>query len=380
VFGALAAADAAAPSVQVRSVETSPGDPPATSPAPAAAPDPRLGDDPNFGPLADAAAYAAGHYGERREWEHPPAAPEEVAFLHGGWLPKRRRVRDALTRAGVGAARLARFDNCGGGGFVLVDFDAERVKLAVPFCRDRHCDVCGRRRGTVVQANLCDKIEGEKHLHVILTQRHDDAPLREQIDRLFRWFSKLRETSLWKNATDGGCYVLEVTLNLDTRQWHPHLHVIARGEFLNQWRLSEAWEKITGGSTNVRVRPVNNALAAADEVAKYVSKPLHPSVLADPERAAEFVQAIAGRRLINTFGTWRGWKLLDDPNTGSDARWVCWGSLIGTLAAAAAGDRRSRVILRLLEEQNKWLARPPPLFSSPLTSQPLHVALCAASN
>ena len=176
----------------------------------------------------------------------------------------------------------------------------------------------------------------------------------------------MRSLPLWQNTTDGGAATFECQWHskgsvsrtahgerVRTRaEWHPHLHVIAEGNRIDQAELAAAWHQITGDSFKVDIRLVKTGADAAHYVAKYVTKGTVNDVWADANAAKEWIEATAGLRCCFTFGTWRGFKLLEKPS--DDARWESLGLLTSIVQAARDGDRRSQEILARLRDEVKF--------------------------
>jgi len=190
---------------------------------------------------------------------------------------------------------------------------------------------------------------------ITLTLRASNTPLTDQIDRLFRSFRALRVDKNLGGKLKGGAAFGEIKIGERSGRWHPHLHVIAEGAFIDQKELSRAWHRITGDSTIVDIKRVDSVERAASYVAKYVTKPADASVFANTELLDEFVCAIAGRRLCSTFGSWRGFCL--DAPPPDDVQWITLGSVHSLRLSASDGNVDA---LRWLEAASrKW-----PLFGT----------------
>jgi hypothetical protein len=242
------------------------------------------------------------------------ATNEETHFRHTHWQGKRAQVRTALAAAGTPTRQLEAFEQCGSECLVLYSQEAKKYKLASNTCKCRHCEPCAKSKANLLAANLRSKLEKSpagRYRFVTLTLRHSDAPLTDQIKRLQKSFKKLRTTKLWKSSQKGGCAILEIKWKKESRRWHPHLHVIAEGSYLQQAALSGAWLAATGDSPIVDIRALNNERDAAHYVAKYMSKGTNNEVWCDPQAAVEWVSAMRGTRSAATWGSWRGYKLLE---------------------------------------------------------------------
>lgn len=198
---------------------------------------------------------------------------------------------------------------------------------------------CARTRSHTIATNLVRQCKKETVRFITLTLKHDTRPLRDQLDRLYVCFRELRRTHLWKQKVTGGAALLEVTFARTSRAWHPHLHVLCNGKYILNDALSAAWLTITGDSFVVDVRLVRDNWRIASYVAKYVTKSIPAAISNDPDRLAELIGACRNRRLVLTFGTWRGFKLSEKLDTTA---WKNIGPLPDVLRDAAAGNLEAR--------------------------------------
>lgn len=234
-----------------------------------------------------------------------------ISFRHSGWESQRRQVRHALAAAGVPDARLLRWDSCGSDRWLMRTLhDPPQYRIRANCCHDRFCKPCASSRSRLISNNLAGKISSRKHRLITLTLRSTDETLVDLIRLLYKSFSKLRRSRLWQDRIDGGCCFLEVKYNATLERWHPHLHIIAEGRWLDQRLLSRLWKSITRTSWVVDVRLIRDAKEAVAYVTKYASKPLSNSFVYNQDRLQEAVVALSGTRLCMTFGSWRGWELL----------------------------------------------------------------------
>jgi hypothetical protein len=144
----------------------------------------------------------------------------------------------------------------------------------------------------------------------------------------------------------GGAAFLEVKIAKDGRTWHPHIHIIAEGGFLNQSRLSDKWKEITGDSWIVDVRYVRDRGEVIRYVAKYASKPLDATLFRSKEHLKEAMVALKGRRLCLTFGNWRGLELEKRPEDDGNWKKVC--TLDNLRRAVDRGEEWARGLWRNL--------------------------------
>jgi len=275
-----------------------------------------------------------------------PTPRLEIGFRHSGWRANRERVWQALNDAKVPVLRLNAFISCGMDAFVEESVeDPGHYRVRCTRCHDRWCLPCAQERSRLIAANLREHLQGKTVRMITLTLRSAGEPLAELLDRLYRSFSKLRRSKLWRSCVTGGAAFCEIKWCTDTQRWHPHLHVLATGKYVAQKSLAEAWYRATLDSYVVDVRYAGDLDKVSAYVLKYASKPLDPSYMAVPDRLTEAVMALGGRRLCLTFGTWSGLKLLEYHENGA---WTPVASLAVLIEAARAGDADARAIMDAL--------------------------------
>lgn len=285
-------------------------------------------------------------------WQNtaPPITPQEDTWRHSHWRNTRAKIRDAIQSTGANERQLWAWDNCGAGALVQWSDSEQRYRVSSCHCKSRHCQPCAAARATLIRLNLFTRLQARpdgRYRFLTLTLKHTTAPLREQIDRLFASFKKLRNSQLWKPIV-GGCFVLETKLSAQGH-WHPHLHVVAEGGWIHQAQLSDQWLAITGDSYIVDIRQLANPKDAAAYIAKYITKSVDHTVWSDRDKAQEFVTATKGLRVANTFGGWRKFRLLAKPNGTGD--WVPICHLTTLFRRAADGERAAQAIIEVLQIQ-----------------------------
>jgi hypothetical protein len=233
-----------------------------------------------------------------------------VVWRHRGWATLRARTRRALAAAPIRPRALQEYDLCGANAWLVRDAtDHTRTRILTSTCRSRWCLPCARARAYVIATNIEQHLADAPARKIELTLRSTDAPLSDQMTRLWACFRLLRATRLWRDRVSGGAAVLETTISPATGLWHPHLHVVYHGRYIAHSQLSAEWERITGDSPVVWIRFVGDARAVASYVSKYVVKPTpSPNSLTDAQ-LAEMIRAYAHRRLVTTIGDWRGIRL-----------------------------------------------------------------------
>lgn len=256
----------------------------------------------------------------------PRSSDAESEFRHSHWKEKRAKVHATLVAAHRNDFALNRFEECGSQCVVEWSPTAERYRLVGKTCRCRHCEPCMRSKANTIAANLISRLSTRHkraYRFMTFTLKHSDAPLHEQIQRLYSCFKKLRTYAGWKRTQRGGAVMLEVKRSTSGKSWHVHCHAIVEGDYLDKQTLSDMWHQATGDSFIADIRALQNAEEATHYVAKYITKGTDSRTWSDPAWALEWVTSTANVRSCGTFGTWRGFALLQTPTTITDWRHVC---------------------------------------------------------
>ncbi len=289
----------------------------------------------------------------------PDTLDLDACFRHSGWLRDRRRVWDALNVVFPGSTRTERFRSCGTNAWVIRnEDDPDSFAVASDHCHDRFCRPCSAFRGRVIANNIADHLEGRQYRFLTLTIKTTDLGLKECVDKLHRCFAALRRTKLWMSKVVGGCSVVEVKPKDGGSGWHPHIHGIIEGRFLPLKPLRKLWMGITGDSFIVDIRLGHGAKEASRYISKYITKPFDTDTTRTPARLREAIRALHGRRLVATFGAWRGHKLTVYVPSGV---WIRVCTLDQLRAAASSGEDDAVQLYRYLYENRAYRNVPRPV-------------------
>ena len=195
------------------------------------------------------------------------------------------------------------------------------VRVAAQQCHLRWCPMCAQARTNYISHQVQEWIEHTKFAKFItLTLKSTDLPISEQIDSLYDSFKRLRKIKNWKKRITGGVWFFQITLNLKTQQWHPHIHIIAIGKFYSKRKLSADWLAITGDSPIVDIKAVKDKKQAAQYAARYAAKPANLENFPVSE-SAELILGMHGRRICGCWG--KGCKIKFRPQKPDDAdSWI----------------------------------------------------------
>lgn len=283
-----------------------------------------------------------------------------VTFRHSGWLRNRGLIAASLYRTEQPSSRRRNFANCGSDTYVLRSTEYPDVyRLAGSACHDRFCLPCAQERSRAIALNVLELTEGRQTRFLTLTLKASSNPLSTQLDKLYASFQALRRRKLWKQKVSGGVAFLEVTWSEAHETWHPHFHILIEGSYLPHQQLKKLWYAITGDSFVVDIRFVRDLRTAAQYVTKYASKPFNNTFLNRAYLLDEILLALKGRKLLLTFGAWRGITLIQTPSEGA---WEHVAPLETIITNAANGDQNAELILRNLTDADlrPLYARAPP--------------------
>lgn len=231
-------------------------------------------------------------------------ADQELRFA--GHLEERVYWLKVLPKTKVTRKNLENYRDCGKNAWIEHSESRSAYRIKSKTCGMRICPVCGDRRRSQVKERLVNAFALLPRAYlrfVTLTLRSTSAPLSEQLDRLTRSFRRLRQRKLWQDKVTFGAGTIELTRSNKTGNWHPHLHILYVGEYIDQGALSRTWKAITGDSMIVDIRKVDSTTNAILELAKYASKPLKFGYLKDDVLAGvELFNTLAGRHLLIVFG------------------------------------------------------------------------------
>lgn len=335
--------------------------------------------------------------------EHQDMPPAELTenekwFRHHNWKEKRIVVRKALADAETKPRALFNFDHCGAGCNIEWSAEQKKYRIVGSYCHCRHCEPCMKAKSSLITSNLRKKMTGMKqgtYHFITLTLAHDKTrTLRDQIKRLNACYKKLRNTDEWiygqlaadriyaakkkgvkhsvaiqhvsEKGQQGGAATLEIKYTEPGNRkakdgstywyeggWHPHLHIISEGSMITDHRLKDLWYGITGDSWECDCRRISADKDVAYYVGKYVTKGTNDAVWNDPARAAEFIKSAKGVRMCATFGTWRGYRLLQrEPEVKGEWKFIA--SLDSVCCRARAGDLWAIELLQVALEPMQY--------------------------
>jgi len=198
------------------------------------------------------------------------------------------------------------------------------VKVLSDSCRDRWCPMCSGQKFSYAKQSTLDYLQTLKSPKFLtLTLRNNENDLKSQVEFLQERFRSLRQRAYWKKNVRGGMWYLEIKRGSGSGMWHPHLHILLDGNYMEQAKLSKLWELVTFGSPILYIVNVNDQERAAGYVAKYSAKPAKLEGMPLDDRV-EVITAMFRKRMCGTFGNAKTFTLTP-PKVPLDGNWILIG-------------------------------------------------------
>ena len=216
--------------------------------------------------------------------------------------------------------KAQRLKDCGS----LVLINQQGKLFSANFCKNRYCPICQWRRSRKafaksykVQKRMEQKFD-YNYLFLTLTLRNT-PDLAKGIDDILKSFKSLQDTSQYRKVVKGFIRTLEITYNKQSKEWHPHLHIIlaVKKDYFTNSELytdRETWARLWKQSAKIEYYPQcdirkidnNERENAIAEVSKYMVKPIDIDLSAETETIyTSLLKSTFGRRLTSTGGDYR---------------------------------------------------------------------------
>jgi len=291
----------------------------------------------------------------------PPSGWSYRDFLTSG-IPKQINQADAVYGALDNRSdthRLAALRACRSLAWFVRHRVSGEIRIASSRCNLRWCPLCIKTKRFVMLQSLIPWVKNaRKPKFLTLTLKHSPAPLADQVNALYGFFRTLRRRPFFKKRLIGGVWFFQITKSKTDGFWHPHLHIIAEGRYIDKRVLSSVWDEITHGSRIIDIKAVKNAKKASEYVARYATAPCDLSSLS-LESALEVVESLHGRRICGTFGTALGLQLVPKRCPDSDD----WEFMCGThevFYKRHHSDWHAEIYNAFISDRPSWAAPIPP--------------------
>ena len=273
---------------------------------------------------------------------------EKVEFLKDGkrdWDYKKQRsqlLAQSLRRISKDDAafqgKAFKVETCGD--WLEFHKQGDIMKLhRASFCKYRLCPMCAWRR-SLKNFSVCSrvmeqaKLENLKFIFLTLTIKNcAGEKLGKTITKMLQGWKRLYDDRTVRKSIKGYVRTLEVTHNLKTDMYHPHIHVVLavkksyfNNSYISQKRWTELWRQKMRIEYNPiihvqKVRKNSKSQGFISEISKYVMK--DADILVDDFKQTDKTvklldRVLFNRRLIEFGGRLRQIKkdlgLIDDEN------------------------------------------------------------------
>lgn len=215
---------------------------------------------------------------------------------------------------------VERWEKCRRRAWFARHVDTGEVRVFSSACRLRWCSLCSTARRNWITHQVADWIRSSSYPKFLtVTLKHSDAPLLHQVNSLYEYFRKFRHAKFVADSAKGGIWFFQIKRAQPSGQWHPHIHCVVEGKYMQQRRLSRLWNQITFGSKIVDIRPIRDPDKAAGEVARYASSPAD-LVTMNSDDYFDIFQSLHSRKACGTWGSARSVSL-KQPAASDKASW-----------------------------------------------------------
>ncbi len=217
------------------------------------------------------------------------------------------------------------------------------VRVASNSCKLRWCPLCAQARQNYIASEVAKwfcRVDYPKLM--TLTLRHTSAPLKSQVDFLYRSFQKFRKRKFIANRLRGGVWFFQVKKSEADGSWHPHIHCLIDSDFLEHKQLMKLWAEITKGSTVIDIRAILDTDKAVKHNARYCATPAELYDLL-PWNRYELFECFKGRRLAGCWGTAKEISLRPTRPPDSDS-WISIGSWSTIIGLAGEDDIADEIL------------------------------------
>lgn len=205
-------------------------------------------------------------------------------------------------------------------------FTVDQVRLSKAYTCKKHvlCPVCAHIRGRKQTVKYMERLEeilkdNPNLVPAFLTLTVANGPdLEERFNHLIgSWKKYQNRRRQWIKTgwgfnelckTQGAVFSIEVPRSLDNTGWHPHIHaIVLLDSYIDQSKISEEWEAITGDSYIVDIRKLKvsdsqTIFESFEELFKYALKFSQTPL----EHNWHAYEVLRGKRLQGSYGAFRG--------------------------------------------------------------------------
>lgn len=179
------------------------------------------------------------------------------------------------------------------------------VRVASNSCRLRWCPVCAQSRQNYIRHSVHEWFQTADHPKFLtVTVKHSQECLTDQINKLYNAWRKLRRDPFVTSNCTGGLWFFQLCWNPERHEWHPHIHAIVTGKYMDYKLLRKRWLEYTGDSQVLVIKTIKDPKQIGNYVARYAARPCQLSTLPLKE-AVEAMTCLYGRRIAGSWGNAR---------------------------------------------------------------------------
>lgn len=273
-------------------------------------------------PLPDGVEYETKVHAQETKSPNAVKGTYRAQFMQGKELEYEATVKAFREMEDkTSSDRVSALDYCRRFAHFAWDRVTSDVRIMTDSCRQRWCPMCAGQKAKYAKESTLRYIRDlKKPRFLTLTLRNEPGDLKPQIEFLQDCFKRLRQKAYWKRNVTGGIWFLQVKRGANSGYWHPHLHILLDGNYMESGDISALWDLVTYGSPIIDIQAVSDQERAADYVARYSARPAYLSDMPIADRI-EVITALHGKRLSGTFGNAKC-VTLTPPKIESDADWI----------------------------------------------------------
>jgi len=170
-------------------------------------------------------------------------------------------------------------------------------------CKNRWCSNCQRVQQNIYFQKYFDIIANwyDKWLITLTIPNIKQNELKATLDKFMKFIRKTNESRSFRSGRLIKQYIrkFEVTINKNTGELHPHLHLLVNSEESARYIL-KCWERFWKGTTSYRGQDIKRAdNSTLNELVKYLTK---MNDVEDYKALNNIYEVMKGRRILSAVG------------------------------------------------------------------------------
>ena len=188
--------------------------------------------------------------------------------------------------------------------------DQTGKKLKGKYCKCKWCQVCNRIRTAQLIKGYSPQLEalGETWFITLSRPNIDAELLYDEIDSILKQFNRVRRHFHDSKDSIVGLRKLECTFNPIRKDYHPHFHLIVKGDKMKAEAIRDYWLKINPNASikGNDIRPVTSYKNGFLELFKYftklTTKTENGKYMVNAESLNVIFESMKGKRVFQPMG------------------------------------------------------------------------------